>query len=179
MGMSIVASFVDRIEAQVAAGALCSAGFNAVVMDQNFASVDWMAQQALGGIRVGVPDGELEEAAQLLRELNSERPEPGPEPHPGGGWRGLAIALGVIVPLLALAMHGSRTWWQTLLLLVGLVGTPLAWIIVAAAKSRNRQGQVLAIAGTGAVVVGALILIVGLIALISWLPHLLYPNGRV
>lgn len=166
MGMSVVARYVDRTEAEIAASALRSAGFNAVAMDTNFSAIDWMAMQALGGIRVGVPDDELDEAASFLGELIHKRPEPGPEPHPGSLWRTAAIACGVIIPILALTMLEPRTWWQTCILIIGLIGTPLAWIIVGAVKSRNRQPQSLAIASASLLVLGAIVLALVVTAII-------------
>lgn len=146
MGLSVVASFTQLSEAHVAAGALRSAGFHAEVMDQNFAVVNWFEQQVLGGIRVIVPQSELGEAVQVLREIIREKPEPGPEPHPGVGWRGLAIAFGLIIPVVALVfLREPMTWWKAVLLMIGFAGTPLAWSVVAAVKSRGREGQLLPI----------------------------------
>lgn len=178
MGIAVVASFVDPTEAKVAAGALCSAGFDAVVLDQNFSSVDWMASQALGGIRVGVPDQELDEAAAFLREIIDERPEPSEDPHPGGLWR-TAIVFGVVLPLISLLTLRPEKTWQVAVLMLGAVGAPLGWIIAAAGKSRGRQGQSVAIVSTMLLVLGAVAALVAIGALVSWLPHLLYPNGRV
>jgi hypothetical protein len=179
MGLSVVASFVDPTEAKVAAGALCAAGFDAVVLDQNFSSVDWMASQALGGIRIGVPDQELDEAAGFLRELIAERPEPGEDPHPGGLWRTAAIIFGAVLPLMALLMIRPEKTWQVVLLILGGLGAPLGWLIAAAGKSRGRSQQLTAILSTGLLLIGVAAAIFAIGALIHWLPTLLYPNGRV
>lgn len=178
MGLSIVASFVDPTEAKVAAGALGSAGFNAVVLDQNFSSVDWIASQALGGIRVGVPEEELDEAAAFLRELIDGQPEPTKEPHPGAWWRTAAIVFGVVLPLMALLVIRPEKTWQVVILLLGALGAPLGWMIAAAGKSRGRRGQSAAIFGTMLLLLGVFAALVAVAALVSWLPHLLYPNGR-
>jgi hypothetical protein len=178
MGLSIVASFVDPTEAKVAAGALCSAGFNAVVLDQNFSSVDWMASQALGGIRVGVPDAELDEAAGFLREMIEDRPEPAPDPYPGGLWRTAAIVFGAVLPLVALLMIRPEKTWQVVILLLGGLGVPLGWFIAAAGKSRHRREQFTAILNTGLLLAGIMIAIFAIGALIEWLPRVLYPGGR-
>jgi hypothetical protein len=177
MGLSIVASFLDRTEAQIAAAALCSAGFGAVVMDTNFSGADWMATQALGGIRIGVPVGELDEAAQFLRELTSEKPEPGPDPHPGS-WRTVALALFLGGPVLLFLFHDLTNWWQVALFLVGVVSWPLALIVMAVGKSRGRAGQGVAIASTALLIFGLLAGASALIALIYYLPQLLYPHGQ-
>lgn len=178
MGLSIVASFVDPTEAKVAAGALCSAGFEAVVLDQNFSSVDWMASQALGGIRVGVPEQELDEAAAFLRELIAERPEPGEDPHPGGWWRTAAIVCGALLPLMALLMIRPEETWQVVILIAGSLGVPLGWMIAAAGKSRGRQDQLTAILSAGLLLLGVAAALFAIGALIHWLPGALYPNGR-
>lgn len=178
MGMSVVASFVDPTEAKVAAGALCSAGFDAVVLDQNFSSVDWMASQALGGIRVGVPETELAEAAGFLNELIEEKPEPAEDPHPGGWWRTAAIVLGVVLPLMAALMIRPEKTWQVVILVLGGLGVPLGWCVAAAGKSRGRREQFTAILSTGLLLIGAIMAVAAIGMLIGWLPHLLYPNGR-
>jgi hypothetical protein len=99
MGLAVVASFLDPAEAEIAAGALRSAGFAAVALDQHFASVDPLARQSLGGMRVGVPEDELREAAQCLAGILRERPRIR-RPRPRGvAWRWLAALLGFLNPV--------------------------------------------------------------------------------
>src|SRR3982751_127543 len=98
MGMSIVASFLDPTEAEIAAGALRSAGFRAVAMDQHFAAMDSIARQALGGMRVGVPDEELADAVAFLRSVLDARPRRRARIQRGIGWRLTAIVFGFLSP---------------------------------------------------------------------------------
>ncbi len=75
-----VARFTDLTEAQIAAGALRSAGFAAEVQDANLGTVDFLLQRAMGGFRLVTPAGEHAEASAFLAELQANAPPPLAEP---------------------------------------------------------------------------------------------------
>lgn len=153
MSIAIVARFLDPVEAEIAAGALRSAGFDAVAMDQHFAAVDPLARQSLGGMRVGVPAAEAEDAASYLKDLVKARPETETGIEPGVGWRFGAAAAGILAPV-------------------------FGWLVVGMASGRGRPRPALPyflLALAFALVLAAPF---GIGRIIAWLPHLLYPNGR-
>ena len=152
MGISVVASFLDPTEAEIAAGALRSAGFHAEAMDRNFAAMDSIARQSLGGMRVGVPDEEVAEAAQFLREIVKVRPKRTVRIQPGVGWRLTAVLLAILSP-------------------------PFGWLVVGMAKARGR-GKLSGMLMASALVVLVLAIALGLVLLFTRLPAMMYPNGR-
>jgi len=63
---SVVARFTTVGEAESARSALDAAGIDARVGDENMVAVDWLMSQAVGGVKVLVPEEKLEEAAEVL-----------------------------------------------------------------------------------------------------------------
>ncbi len=76
---SVVARFTSVGEAESARSALDAAGIDARVGDENMVAVDWLMSQAVGGVKVLVPDEKLAEAAEVLgdaaREATSDEHE--------------------------------------------------------------------------------------------------------
>jgi RsiW-degrading membrane proteinase PrsW (M82 family) len=177
MGISIVASFVDPSEAQVACGALRSAGFHAMVLDQTFATMDWIAMQALGGIRVGVPESEIEEASDFLRAIVKDRPERTVRIQSGVSWRVLAILAAALAPILIWIIVRPQFSLRNLVIVAGAFAPTLAWLVVAFAKSRDRQSQVLPAVLVALALIAACAVIFAAGALIGWLPSLFGARG--
>ena len=71
MGLAIVARMPSLVEAQIAAGALRSAGVAAEVFDANFGQIEAPVIEALGGFRIMAPEGECAEAREILRALQN------------------------------------------------------------------------------------------------------------
>jgi len=67
MGLSVVAAFPSLMEAQIACGALCAAGFDAEVFDQNFGRV--IPTDLIGGFRIMVPEDQDDAAKSFLAAL--------------------------------------------------------------------------------------------------------------
>lgn len=102
MALAVVATFIDLQEAHIAAGALRAAGLDADVCDFQFGTVDWMAQNAIGGFRVSVPDAHLPDAVALLTQIRDTAPEPLGLGDRSGYWRtagGAALIIGPSVLL--------------------------------------------------------------------------------
>jgi hypothetical protein len=76
MGLRVAARLFTLSEAEVAASVLRSAGLSPVVFDEHYGRMDWVAQAALGGYRVMLPEEELADGVALLRST----PEPDPLP---------------------------------------------------------------------------------------------------
>jgi Zn finger protein HypA/HybF involved in hydrogenase expression len=66
LALSLAARFLTVGEAQAAATALDAAGIDCHLADQNLVGVDWAMAQAVGGIKVLVPDEDLERAQEIL-----------------------------------------------------------------------------------------------------------------
>jgi hypothetical protein len=66
-----VASFSQPIEAHLARTKLESEGIACIVGDENLVRVDWLLSNAVGGVKLLVPEWEAEQARALLR----------PQPH--------------------------------------------------------------------------------------------------
>ncbi|WGM41056.1 hypothetical protein [Caulobacter sp. NIBR1757] len=76
MTLSILARFHTQSDAQVAASALRSAGLGAVVFDEHYGGIDWVAQSALGGYRLMLPTGELADGRAILAIATEAPPDP-------------------------------------------------------------------------------------------------------
>ena len=70
MGVSVLASFPNLIEAEVACGALRASGFDAQVLDVHLGVLD-----SIGGFRLAVPDDQRFAASALLDELRGDAGE--------------------------------------------------------------------------------------------------------
>jgi len=140
MGMTVVATFMNLPEAQIAAGALASGGLHPLVMDQGWGSVVWTEQAALQGFRLAVPSGEAADAVAFFKALP-------PAPRPLQTPRRSAVAI-----------VGSN-WWRVLggLLAIGLMPT-LGWLVVGLRPKRyRRHGSVMLAVIAVVVIAGALL----------------------
>jgi hypothetical protein len=95
MGLRVVAVFLSLAEAQVARGALRSAGMDAVLFDELLGANMWTYQVAFGGFRLAVPENELEPANAVLIEINRRRFRRRDLGDRGVGWRWLAAFAGL------------------------------------------------------------------------------------
>ncbi len=71
MPLAVVARLPTLVEAQIAAGALRSAGICAEVFDANFGGVEAPVIEALGGYRIMAPEDEAATARQILKILQA------------------------------------------------------------------------------------------------------------
>jgi hypothetical protein len=71
MPLAVVARLPTLVEAQIAAGALRSAGIHAEVFDANFGGVEAPVIEALGGYRIMAPEDEVANARELLKILQA------------------------------------------------------------------------------------------------------------
>jgi hypothetical protein len=71
MGLALVTRLPSLVEAQIAVGALRSAGINAEVFDANFGGMEAPVIEALGGYRIMAPEEQAVEARQLLRTIRA------------------------------------------------------------------------------------------------------------
>ena len=84
MALALVARIPSLVEAQIAAGALRSAGIDAQVFDANFGQVESPVIEALGGFRIMAPDEQVASAREILQAL---RASPGlGEPEDNAPW---------------------------------------------------------------------------------------------
>jgi hypothetical protein len=109
MALALVTRIPSLVEAQIAAGALRSAGISAEVFDQSFGGVEAPVIEGLGGYRIMAPEREAIEARRILHEL---RAGPGlGEPDEVAPWTAAlqqrAAARGRGMRLLALALLGA------------------------------------------------------------------------
>ena len=108
MGLALVTRIPNLAEAQIAAGALRSAGIRAEVFDSTFGGMDAPVIEGLGGYRLMAPEEEVRDARATLKLL---RASPGlGEPEDNAPWlESLATARGrkggmKLVALLILGM---------------------------------------------------------------------------
>jgi len=78
----VVAAYMDLPAAYVAKGLLESEGIRAVLRDEHLVTANWMLSNAIGGIRLEVPQSRLADARALLaqvaegeRQLDEEEPD--------------------------------------------------------------------------------------------------------
>ena len=74
-----MARFATIGEAQAACSALRAAGIEARLADENLIAVDWLYSQAVGSIKVLVPEEDLEQARGILWSAAAEPPLSDPE----------------------------------------------------------------------------------------------------
>jgi hypothetical protein len=84
VGLALVIRIPNLMEAQIAAGALRSAGFAAEVFDQGFGAMEAPVIESLGGYRVMAPAEQVAEARATLKALRANpvprEPDDAPEP---------------------------------------------------------------------------------------------------
>ena len=71
MALAVVTRIPSLAEAQIAAGALRSAGIAAEVFDTGFGAMESPVIEGLGGYRIMAPEEEARDARQILRELKA------------------------------------------------------------------------------------------------------------
>jgi hypothetical protein len=64
----VVAAYPDATQAHVAKGLLESEGIDAVLRDEHLVTANWMLSNALGGVRLMVPQAREVEARRLLQQ---------------------------------------------------------------------------------------------------------------
>jgi DNA-directed RNA polymerase subunit M/transcription elongation factor TFIIS len=64
--MVVLQRFRDVLDAEAARGALAAAGIESVLADENVVGVAWTYSNAIGGIRLMVPEAQADEARELL-----------------------------------------------------------------------------------------------------------------
>ena len=80
MAVSVVARFVTIGEAECARSALNAAGIDAALADDQIITVNWLYSNALGGVKLLVPQNDAEAATSVLAEEASPHvPEPEPD----------------------------------------------------------------------------------------------------
>jgi hypothetical protein len=71
MGLALVTRIPTLVEAQIAAGALRSAGIRAEVFDGNFGQMEAPVIEGLGGYRIMAPADQASDARQVLKLLRA------------------------------------------------------------------------------------------------------------
>ena len=64
--LKTVARFREPYEAHIARGKLETEGIPAVVVDEHLVQINWMYSQAVGGVKLQVPEEALERAREIL-----------------------------------------------------------------------------------------------------------------
>jgi hypothetical protein len=77
MSWSVIARFATLGEAEMARSAVEAAGIDVFLGDENTVSMNWMYSQALGGVKLLVPDEDRDQAAAILASRIEEGPVEG------------------------------------------------------------------------------------------------------
>ncbi|MCR6664242.1 MAG: DUF2007 domain-containing protein [Luteimonas sp.] len=67
----IVASYTDPLEAQIARGLLQAEGIDAHLGDEHAALANWEWRLAIGGAKLRVPAGQVEQARAILQAIEA------------------------------------------------------------------------------------------------------------
>lgn len=74
--MTTIAAFSKPEEAHLLRTRLEAVGIPAFVQDENIVQLNWLYSNAIGGVRVQVPDGEVDAAREFL---DADAPRPAPD----------------------------------------------------------------------------------------------------
>ncbi|MEM1055761.1 MAG: DUF2007 domain-containing protein [Bacteroidota bacterium] len=98
-----LATYTTPFEAEIVKGRLEAEGFTVVLGDTEVVTNNWMYSQAIGGVKLRVPEAEVEEARRVLAEpVETEDAESVPEAEQLA-WRAFqAAAVGLALPPLHL-----------------------------------------------------------------------------
>ena len=123
-GYAVLVSPYTREEAEVMASALRADGVDAFVCPSNHQGMTWLYTLALGGVRVFVPQAQIEESKVLVRERLRENAEAHPEERVcrRDRWK---------VWLLAVMLYGMNFYWvllDSMSLPPGEPYDPMEWI---------------------------------------------------
>lgn len=104
-GYAVLVSLYTREEAEVMASALRADGIDAFASPTNHQGMTWLYLLALGGVRVFVPGGQVEEARSLIRERLHENADAYPEERVSRRDHGK-------IWLMAAALYGINWYWM-------------------------------------------------------------------
>ena len=71
--MRTVASFREPYQAHLAKGKLEAEGIPAIVLDEHLVQINFNFSQAIGGVKVQVPEAALDEAREILKADHLEK----------------------------------------------------------------------------------------------------------
>ena len=71
MGLALVTRIPSLVEAQIAVGALRSAGIDAQLFDAAFGAIESPVIESLGGFRVMAPEAQVADARETLKALRA------------------------------------------------------------------------------------------------------------
>ncbi len=66
--MRTVATFREGYQAHLAKGKLEAEGILPIVLDEYLIGINWMYSQAIGGVKLQVPEADFERALEILKE---------------------------------------------------------------------------------------------------------------
>ena len=72
MQFAVVRTYSHAMEAQMARGALQAAGIDAQIADEHLVTQDWLLSNAVGGVRLQVPEADLESARRIIAEIDAD-----------------------------------------------------------------------------------------------------------
>lgn len=80
--MKTIGSFSAPIEAHMLVSRLEGNGIRAYVRDEHMVTLDWLASNAIGGVKVDVADEDFERARELIAAGPTDASAPGESPNP-------------------------------------------------------------------------------------------------
>jgi hypothetical protein len=69
MNLVTVAQYGDSLQAYITAGRLETEGILVYIADKHYVSLNWYLSQALGGVKLQVPDYQVEQARKILAQM--------------------------------------------------------------------------------------------------------------
>ena len=70
--MKTVATFREAYQAYLAKGKLEAEGIFTIILDEYLIGINWMYSQAIGGVKLQVPEADFERAREILKEGYSQ-----------------------------------------------------------------------------------------------------------
>ncbi len=70
--MKTIATFTSPMDAHMLVARLEGSGIAAFTRDENMISLDWLASNAIGGVKVDVADEDVEKALAVLNAATAE-----------------------------------------------------------------------------------------------------------
>ena len=107
--LATIAQYREAHEAYLARGALAAEGIEAVISDEQVVGINWLYSDAVGGVKLAVESGSVQQATDVLQSYvvdrkQPERSVPQIRPHQAIGILVILTLAAWMIPMLVVAL---------------------------------------------------------------------------